>query len=231
MARKMIKTYMKNLSPILGLRSLVFGAVAFSLVAGTSKLSAQIPYPNIGTPNPVTYTFTAAATGDITAYFAGSGASYDEQLGMLDNGVLTASGFGLDDHSSTIGESFNLGSVTAGDVLTFVVDVTSPNLGDIYSNPALNTSYDLNGSKGHNHIYSQPYTAGEIPAFGAIPTGTYVAFEDLQFPDSNFNYFDETYVFTDVATTTSTAPDATSSLALLGMGFAGLTMLRRRLSV
>src|SRR6185312_12756929 len=42
-----------------------------------------IPYPDAHTPNPITYTFTAAATGDVTAYFAGTAAQYSEQLGML----------------------------------------------------------------------------------------------------------------------------------------------------
>jgi hypothetical protein len=47
-----------------------------------------IPYPNVGTPNPAIYTFTATSTGDIVAYFAaGSTAAYDNQLGLLVNGV------------------------------------------------------------------------------------------------------------------------------------------------
>ena len=71
------------------------GFAALALAGGAEVSRAdQIPYPLSGTPNPVTYTFTAAATGDVIAYFAGSGAAYDEELGMLDNGVLTASGFG-----------------------------------------------------------------------------------------------------------------------------------------
>ncbi len=200
------------------------------LVAGSALVAAAdpIPYPDVGSPNPVTYSFTAAATGDIVAYFAGSGAGYDEQLGLLDNGVLTAAGFGLDDHSSSVGQSFDLGPVTAGDTLIFVVDVTNPNLGWIYSDPSMNTSYDLDGSVGHNHVYSTAYTATS-PLLDGIPVGTYVAFEDLQFPDSDFNYFDETYVFTNVATVTHGLPDAASTLGLLGVGLAALLLVRRRL--
>jgi len=206
-------------------------AIALVALAGATQLAKAdlIPYGNVGTPNPVTYTFTAAASADVIAYFAGSSAAYDEQLGMLDNGVLTSAGFGLDDHTSFLGQSFDLGHVTAGDTLTFVLDVTSPNLGYVYSDPSLNTAYDINGSDGHNHVYSTPYTGGG-PIIDSIPVGTYVAFEDLPFPDSDFNYFDETYVFTDIAVT-STVPEPTTMLAgallLLPFGANTLRILRK----
>jgi hypothetical protein len=54
-----------------------------------------------------------------------------------------------------------------------------------------------------------------------------VGFEDLQFPNSDFNYFDETYVFTDV-TTVSSVPDAAFSIGLLTMALAGMGLVRRR---
>ena len=196
----------------------LFGCAAGTALLGLvsrSALADPIPYPDVGTPNPVTYTFTAAATGDVMAYFAGSGAAYDEQIGLLDNGVMTSGGFGLDDHSSAIGQSFDFGHVTAGDSLVFVLNVITPALGKVYSDPSLNLSYDTDGSLGHNHIYSTAYTATN-PVFGSIPTGTYVGFEDLPFPDSDFNYSDETYVFTNIAEHTG-VPEP-GSLALLGAG-------------
>ena len=52
-----------------------------------------VPYPNPGTPNPDIYTFTATTSGDIIAYFAGTGAAYDEQLGMLVNGTQNCARF------------------------------------------------------------------------------------------------------------------------------------------
>jgi hypothetical protein len=144
---------------------------------------------------------------------------------MYINGVLSPNGFGLDDHTSTVGQSFDLGAVTAGDVLTFAIDVTDPALGLVYSNPALNTSYDSNGSSGHNHVYSTAYTATS-PILSNLPTGTYVAFEDLPFPDSDFNYFDETYVFTDINTTPSSTPEP-GTMILMGLGAAGMAFMRR----
>jgi len=204
------------------------GAVALAGILGTGAARADvIPYGNVGTPNPVTYSFTAAATGDVTAYFAGSGAGFDNQLGLLDNGVLTSAGFGLDNHSSAVGASFDLGHVNAGDTLVFVMKIINgtgivPNGSLVYSDPALNGSYD---GAGNNHIYSTAYTATS-PILGNIPAGTYVGFEDLPFTLSDFNYFDETYVITNVSTGTP-VPEP-STLALIGAALAGLGALQLR---
>jgi hypothetical protein len=203
-----------------------------------------IPYSDVGTPNTTLYAFTAAATGDIEAYFAGSSAGYDTEIGMLVNGTSTGI-IGLDDHTSTVGQSLDLGSVTAGDTIVFELINNSLGL-TAYSDPSLNLSYDVSGetANGHNHIYSTAYTRtadipGDlpIPLSANIPAGTYVAFEDLPFNgqgasqngNSDFDYNDETFIFTDIATTTSTVPDTASSLTLLSIGFAGVGLLRRRL--
>jgi hypothetical protein len=105
--------------------------------------------------------FTAAATGEIIAYFAGAGATFDLQLGLLVNGVDTGV-VGLDNKTSMIGQSLDLGHANAGDALTFVLH----NL----SLPTLNVSYDIDGSVGHQHVYSTPYTATS-PILDSIPVG------------------------------------------------------------
>jgi hypothetical protein len=219
---------MKNVIPNASqhLMKVCIAALALVTVA-TIAQAGPIPYPDVGSPNPVSYVFTAAATGDVVAYFAGSGAAYDEQVGLLDNGVLTAAGFGLDDHSSTVGQVFDFGPVTAGDSLVFVDQINNgSSIGYVYSDPSLNVPYDINGSDGHNHVYSTSAAAGQV--YSGSPAGTYVAFEDLPFPDSDFNYFDDTFIFTDVATVTHTVPDGVSTLALLGASFAAILALRRR---
>jgi hypothetical protein len=168
-------------------------AVLFGL--GNGARADAIPYPAVGTPNTAAYTFTAPADGDIIAYFAGSTAGFDLRLGLLVNGTLTNAGLALDNHTSAIGQSFNFGSVKAGDTLTFVLHNLTLGL-NAFSDPSLNVGYDLNGTVGHQHIYSTAYTRTS-PIIDSIPAGTYVAFEDQQFPNSNFNYFDETFVITE----------------------------------
>jgi hypothetical protein len=206
------------------------GVTALAIAVGGMGLARAdvIPYSNPGTENPVVYSFTAASTGDVIAYFTGTGASFSESLGMFVNGVLSSSGFGLTNHLSNIGDSFNLGHVNAGDALVFAINVFSPQLSPpyVYSDPSLNGPYDFGTpGAGSNHIYSVAYTATS-PIFPGVPAGTYVGFEDLPTSGgSDFNYFDETYVFTNVSSHVVPEPAA---MAVLGVGLLGLGMVRRR---
>jgi hypothetical protein len=198
---------------------------ALVLASGFSQVAQAdvIPYANSGFYNPATYSFTATSTGNVTAYIVGGfGASYENQMGLLVNGILSSAGFGLDNHTSSLGDSFDLGPVNAGDILTFVMHNVLPGLGDLYSDPSMNVGYDYNGN-GQNHIYSTTYTATS-PTFPGVPVGTYVAFEDLQFPYSDYNYDDESFVFTN---TTVHVPEP-STLILFGSVLLGLVWMRRR---
>jgi len=191
-----------------------------------------IPYGAVHTPNATTYTFTAANSGTITAYFAGTNASYNEDLGLLVNGVDTTF-YGLQNHSTALGASFDFGGthVNAGDVLTFVVRVANLGNAKVYSNASLNAGFDsiYAPSSSFNHVYSTAYTATS-PIIDSIPTGTYVAFEDL--PASNppdWNYFDETFVFTNVSSTPSTPLPGTVWVGIVLLaGFAGYRMMLNR---
>jgi hypothetical protein len=198
--------------------------LAVMAVFSSRAMADAIPYPTAGVPNAATYSFTAASTGDIIAYFAGSTASYDNQLGLLVNGVLTGSGYGLDNHTSALGQSFDLGHANAGDTLTFVLHNLT--LGaDAFSDPSMNVSYDSAGTAFHNHVYATAYTQTS-PIIDSIPVGTFVSFEDLRFPSSDFNYNDEDFVFTNVRTTSAVPEPAT--LVLLGSGLVGGYFRRKR---
>ena len=208
------------------LAPLVVGAAL--LAANVAQAADAIPYPNSGAYNGVTYSFTAPATGDVVAYIVGGfSAGYENRLGLLVNGVDTGL-YGLDNHLSPAGDSLNFGPVTAGDTLTFVLDNVS--LGrKAYSDASLNGAYDLpDWTGGHNHAYSTVYTATS-PVFAGVPMGTYVAFEDLQFGATDFNYDDESFVFTNATIIPGGVPEpATWALMLLGFGAVGLMTRRGR---
>ena len=163
---------------------------------GSGARADIIPYPapNVGTINPILYTFTATATGNITAYFAGSSAANISDLGMLVNGASTGL-FGLINNGTTnVGASFNLGSVFAGDVLTFELRTRNPAQGSAFSDPTRNGPFD--GGTGIQHVYSTAYTATS-PIFPGVPVGTYVGFEDLP-GGGDLDYNDLQFVFTNV---------------------------------
>lgn len=181
-------------------------------VLAASTLGAQaatIPYPNIGT-EAATQTFTAAVTGNISAYFYGTDAGYDSQIGLWVNGVNTGI-YGLLNHGSSYGDILNFGTVNAGDQLTFELKVLSTG-SSWFSNAALN-------SDGRNHVYGTTFSGDSV-----IPAGTYIGFEDL--PGlGDVDYNDHQFVFTNV----NTAPVSESSaLGLLALGLVGLGFARRR---
>jgi hypothetical protein len=192
-------------------------AILTALLVRNTASAGVIPYGNVGVENSATYTFTAVDTGDVIGYFAGTGASYTEEVAMSVNGVLGL--YGLNNHATAVGGSFNFGSVTAGDTLKFYVHVF--NTGSVYSSDKTE-----NGDR-TNHMYSTLATAGQ--AFAGSPMGTYIGFEDLP-GGGDFNYYDDTFVFTNVANGVDKVPDGASTIALLGGALVGLAALRRKFS-
>ncbi len=190
-------------------------AVAAALAVSAVSATAVLPtYPTPGTQNAALYTFTATATGNVLAYFAGSTAGYTEDLGLRVNGVDTGI-YGLQNHATALGTSLDFGPVTAGDSLVFFTRIF--NTGDtFYTQKSLN-------SDGVNHVYSTAYAGGD---FG-IPAGTYVAFEDLK-GGGDFNYHDETFVFSNVSTVVGGVPEAaTWAMLIAGFGMTGFAMRRK----
>lgn len=190
-----------------------------------AQASSDLIYNNIGTINPDTYTFVAQKTGTINAYFAGSGAAYNEILGLEINGVNTGN-WGLENKNSAIGQEMSW-NVQAGQVLTFVDFIWGWNpvqfnqqgqpTDGMYT-VSSNASQNLDGN---NHVYANNFVSANATyvyniqqingtyngvSLGNIPVdGTFVAFEDEQslrgYPTSDYNYNDLDFVFTNVGVT------------------------------
>lgn len=202
------------------MRNLIRLIILFMALLSISNAKADaILYPNAGTENTNLYTFTATADGEIGAYFYNETAGYTNTLSLLVNGVITpesAAGV-LNNHTSSMGDFVNLGSVHTGDVLTFQLNVLSTGE-TLYSDKSLNND-------GINHVYS---TAFSGDAVHGIPTGTYVGFEDLH-GGGDLDYDDETFVFTNVATAITAVPEPeTYAMLLVGLGLIGFIAGRRK---
>ncbi|MBA3757207.1 MAG: DUF4114 domain-containing protein [Nitrosomonas sp.] len=201
--------------------NVITAAIFISLLSISNANANSIPYETNGTQNSNIYTFTATKTGEIDAYFFNESADYTNTISLLVNGVITpqsAAGV-LNNQTSSMGDFVNLGFVHAGDVLTFQLNVTTT--GDtLYSDKLLN-------GDGVNHAYSNSFSGD---ASHGIPAGTYVGFEDLQ-GGGDFDYNDETFVFTNISASVSPIPEPeTYAMLLIGLGLVGLAVRRRKIS-
>jgi len=165
--------------------------------------------------NPVFSNFVAAESGDVTVYFAGSDAGYTSELGLLVDGVPTGI-TGLNNHTSALGQAFNLGFAPVGASLTFFINVLTT--GETYfTDPARNPD-------AVNHAYAEPFAGGTIGGSSSVfPAGTYIGFEDIG-GGGDLDYNDVQFIFQNVAVP---GPIAGAGLPAL-LGLAGAWFVRRR---
>jgi hypothetical protein len=178
----------------------------------TTTWADTIGYANIGNEAPAS-AFTAVNTGTVTAYFYGADSDYTSLLSMSVNGTQVGA-WGLNNHTSSYGQSLVLGNVNAGDSITFNLLVLNTNQ---------TWTSDLNLNSDHlYHVYTTEFLGDEF-----IPQGTYVGFEDL-YGGGDKDYNDAQFVLTNTVDPVPDPVPEPSSLMLLGSGMAGLAGIIRR---
>ncbi len=208
---------MKKIKYLLAVPAILLASQSNAFAATSTT---NIPYANPGVINPVSYTFTAANTGTVNAYFAGTTAAYTEVLGLEINGVNT-NHWGLNNKQSSVGSMMSW-NVNAGDKLTFVDYVWGYNAvkydsngnptGGIYSI----ASNIAQNSDTNQHVYATPLNSAtfntvsnqgyvenltaltsQLPTAATTPTnGTppvFVSFEDLTSPHAKTTGSDYNY--------------------------------------
>ena len=197
------------------MRQITAALFLFAFSAPAALLADSIPYANTGTVAP-TQTFTATATGNVVGYFYSASASDTDLSRMVDTtaGHTFTSAWFFNNQTTATGTVQNFGSVTAGDTLVFELENTNLSNEIFASDPSLSAD-------GINHAYSTAFSGA-----GTIPAGTYIGMEDLPNGISDFDYNDDSFVFTNVGITPAPEP---SSLLLFGTGILGAAgAIRRR---
>ncbi len=194
--------------------------------SGANAHADAIPYPNAGTVNPASYTFTANFTGELIGYFYSFNAGDTDSIAMSVDGGTTLGPFGLVNQTTPVASSFDFGPVVTGQTITFVLR-NSTTTTDISSDPTKN----LDNPVSLQHIYSTNYTATGPTAIAGIPPGTFVSFEDLlggSPQNSDFDYNDDAFVFPNLSVTTGTPIPGALPLFATGHGVMGLLVRRRK---
>jgi len=221
------------------IKNLAIAAIA-AAAFGTAAFAAEPIYSPKGTPNAATYSFAAAADGELVAwYLGGFTVTYRSTLWASINGSAWSGPAFLTGAVGGEGSSFSFGPVSAGDTIEFRLLIQTP--AQVAGNEIFSTPSD-NANGGLQQIFSAGWGGGDFtyqrfvngPTMdGSIPLGdyTFVAFEDiLGFRDqrfkNDFDYNDHRFAFSNLR---NIIPEpATWAMMITGFGLVGFAARRRK---
>ena len=166
------------------------------VMVGAAIASPAFAAPVVGLPLKV------ATTGDVIVTYLGSSAGYRDRVGLVGGPAVI-----FDNRTSTVGQTVNLGSFTAGAELTFSLMVRNTGL-TFFSGPA---SGNIDGV-----AHTATTSSAGLPLI--------VGFEDLR-DGGDKDYND---VLFSVSNAIATPEPLTWSLLIMGFGAIGTAMRRQR---
>ncbi len=191
------------------------------LTPAIPSLADAIPYPNTHQIAPEVRTYAAGNSGVNIYFYAPSFALYTDFVEVYDLQTGYDSGAILNNHTTAAGAEITVGGtageINAGDQLIFYMDSPGGKFASI-------SSYSADGV---NHAYITPYSGGVVSGV-TIPAGLYVGMEDAPNGASDFNYLDDTFVFTNISAPSTSVTPEPGSLVLLATGALGMVGLLGR---
>jgi len=182
-----------------GSRATVF-ALLIGAGIGIPVTASAVPVAPPGTEG---FSVIVATTGDVIAKYEGNEAAFSSDLYLVGNPTII-----FNNQTTPVGTTFNLGSFTAGTILTFRLHVNDTGI-DFFTGPgALNPD-------GTAHARVQA---------NFLPSTSLVSFEDTVAGD--FDYNDLSFSFTNTATETLTPIGPAALMFVSGIALGGF-MLRR----